>query len=250
MDYKECSYCLEDKDLDEFRNYTNGSLYPYCLECEKFVKKEKREDSIKKKECTKCKSCKSLDAFSNYISNDKKNNKKKICKNCEDISKTKKCNNCGETKKLDNFRLRKHNNTYYSRCIPCERAQTRARRARNKKTPEEIYEEKKKQDDKIIKTIIKETGVSEKLAEKALSRYEKIIVSEFSHIIDVPDCIEKKTLKHVISLVNKRKKHLSRGKRMEIEKKVSEYIKKNEKSGITLGDIQHYRQQCCKITPI
>jgi len=250
MDYKECSYCLEDKDLDEFRNYTNGSLYPYCLECEKFVKKEKREDSIKKKECTKCKSCKSLDAFSNYISNDKKNNKKKICKNCEDISKTKKCNNCGETKKLDNFRLRKHNNTYYSRCIPCERAQTRARRARNKKTPEEIYEEKKKQDDKIIKTIIKETGVSEKLAEKALSRYEKIIVSEFSHIIDVPDCIEKKTLKHVISLVNKRKKHLSREKRMEIEKKVSEYIKKNEKSGITLGDIQHYRQQCCKITPI
>lgn len=250
MDYKECSYCLEDKDLDEFRNYTNGSLYPYCLECEKFVKKEKREDSIKKKECTKCKSCKSLDAFSNYISNDKKNNKKKICKNCEDISKTKKCNNCGETKKLDNFRLRKHNNTYYSRCIPCERAQTRARRARNKKTPEEIYEEKKKQDDKIIKTIIKETGVSEKLAEKALSRYEKIIVSEFSHIIDVPDCIEKKTLKHVISLVNKRKKHLSREKRMEIEKKVSEYIKKNEKSGITLGDIQHYRQQCCKITPV
>ena len=250
MDYKECSYCSEDKDLDEFRNYTNGSLYPYCLECEKFVKKEKREDSIKKKECTKCKRCKSLDAFSNYISNDKKNNKKKICKNCEDISKTKKCNNCGETKKLDNFRLRKHNNTYYSRCIPCERAQTRARRARNKKTPEEIYEEKKKQDDKIIKTIIKETGVSEKLAEKALSRYEKIIVSEFSHIIDVPDCIEKKTLKHVISLVNKRKKHLSREKRMEIEKKVSEYIKKNEKSGITLGDIQHYRQQCCKITPV
>jgi hypothetical protein len=250
MDYKECSYCSEDKDLDEFRNYTNGSLYPYCLECEKFVKKEKREDSIKKKECTKCKRCKSLDAFSNYISNDKKNNKKKICKNCEDISKTKKCNNCGETKKLDNFRLRKHNNTYYSRCIPCERAQTRARRARNKKTPEEIYEEKKKQDDKIIKTIIKETGVSEKLAEKALSRYETIIVSEFSHIIDVPDCIEKKTLKHVISLVNKRKKHLSREKRMEIEKKVSEYIKKNEKSGITLGDIQHYRQQCCKITPI
>lgn len=250
MDYKECSYCSEDKDLDEFRNYTNGSLYPYCLECEKFVKKEKREDSIKKKECTKCKRCKSLDAFSNYISNDKKNNKKKICKNCEDISKTKKCNNCGETKKLDNFRLRKHNNTYYSRCIPCERAQTRARRARNKKTPEEIYEEKKKQDNKIIKTIMKETGVSEKLAEKALSRYEKIIVSEFSHIIDVPDCIEKKTLKHVISLVNKRKKHLSREKRMEIEKKVSEYIKKNEKSGITLDDIQHYRQQCCKITPI
>ena len=50
MDYKECSYCSEDKDLDEFRSYTNGSLYPYCLECEKFVKKEKREDSIKKKE--------------------------------------------------------------------------------------------------------------------------------------------------------------------------------------------------------
>ena len=89
MDYKECSYCLEDKDLDEFRSYTNGSLYPYCLECEKFVKKEKREDSIKKRECTKCKRYKSLDAFSKY----KSNNKKKICKNCEDDSKTKKCNN-------------------------------------------------------------------------------------------------------------------------------------------------------------
>lgn len=246
MDYKECSYCSEDKDLDEFRKYTNGSLYPYCLECEKFVKKEKREDSTKKKECIKCKCYKSIDAFRKY----KSKNKKKICKNCEDISRTKKCNNCGENKKLDKFRLRKHNNTYYSRCIPCERAQTRARRARNKKTPEEIYEDKKNQDNKLIKTIMKETGVSEKLAQKAFSRYERIIVSEFSHIIDVPDYIEKKTLKHVISLVNKRKKHLSREKRMEIEKKVSEYIKKNEKNGITLDDIQHYRQQCYKITPV
>jgi hypothetical protein len=111
-----------------------------------------------------------------------------------------------------------------------------------------MYEYKKKQDSKIIKTIIKETGVSKKFAEKAFSRYEKIIVSEFSHIIDVPDHIEKKTLKHVIDLVNKTKNTISKGKRMEVEKKVTDYIKKNEKNGITLSDIQQFRQQCYEIT--
>ena len=244
MDYKECSYCSEDKDLKDFRSYTNGKLYPYCLGCEKFVKRKSREGYKKEKECTKCKSYKSLESFGNY----KSNNKKNICKECEESSKKKRCNNCGEVKKIDNFRLRKHNNTYYSRCIPCEREQTRARRARNRKTSEEIYEDKKKQDSKIIKTIMKETGVSKTLAEKAFSHYEKIIVSEFSHIIDVPDHIEKKTLKHVISLVKKREKSISRGKRMEVEKKVTDYIKKNEKNGITLSDIQQFRQQCYEIT--
>jgi YesN/AraC family two-component response regulator len=189
-------------------------LYPYCLDCEKFVKRKSRDGYKKEKECTKCKSFKPLESFGNY----KSNNKKNICKECEERSNSKKCNNCGEIKKISNFRLRKHNNTYYSRCIPCERAQTRARRA-------------------------KETGVSKKLAEKAFSRYEKIIVSEFSHIIDVPDYIEKKTLKHVIDLVNKTKNTISRKKRMEVEKKVSEYIKKNEKNGLTLEDIEQFRKK-------
>ncbi len=239
MDYKECNYCSEDKDLKNFRSYTNGNLYPYCLGCEKFVRRKSREGYKKEKECTKCKSYKSLDSFGHY----KSNNRKNTCKECEESSKNKICNNCGEVKKIDNFRLRKHNNTYYSRCIPCEREQTRARRARNRKTSEEIYEDKKKQDSKIIKTIMKETGVSKILAEKAFSRYEQIIVSEFSHIIDVPDHIEKKTLKHVIDLVNKTKNTISKGKRMEVEKKVSEYIKQNEKNGLTLDDIHHYRQK-------
>ena len=243
MDYKECSYCSEDKDLKDFRSYTNGKLYPYCLDCEKFVKRKSREGYKKEKECAKCKCFKTLDSFGHY----KSNNKKNTCKECEESSKNKLCNNCGEVKKIDNFRLRKHNNTYYSRCIPCERAQTRARRARNRKTSEEIYEDKKKQDSKIIKTIIKETGVSKKMAEKAFSRYEKIIVSEFSHIIDVPDHIEKKTLKHVIDLVNKTKNTISKGQRMEVEKKVSEYIKKNEKNGLTLENIEQFRKKSLQI---
>ena len=246
MDYKECSYCSEDKDLEDFRSYANGKLYPYCLDCEKFVKKKKRESNKKEKECAKCKSYKPLESFGHY----KSNNKKNTCKECEESSNNKKCNNCGEIKKISNFRLRKHNNTYYSRCIPCERAQTRARRARNKKTPEQIDEDKKKQDSKIIKTIMKETGISKQSAKKAFDRYEQIIVSEFSHIIDVPDHIEKKTLKHVISLVKNTKKSISKEKRMEVEKKVTDYIKKNEKNGITLGDIQQFRQQCYKITQV
>ena len=73
MDYKECSYCSEDKDLEDFRSYTNGKLYPYCLGCEKFVKKKIREGYKKEKECTKCKSYKSLESFGNYKSNNKKN---------------------------------------------------------------------------------------------------------------------------------------------------------------------------------
>ena len=243
MDYKECNYCSEDKDLCEFRERTDGTLYAYCLECEKFVKKRDRKDSEEQKKCKKCKKFKNLECFGDY----KNRAKKTMCKDCEESMNNKRCNNCGEVKKIDNFRLRKHNNTYYSRCIPCEREQTRARRARNRKTSEEIYEDKKKQDSKIIKTIIKETGVSKKLAEKAFSRYEKIIVSEFSHIIDVPDHIEKKTLKHVIDLVNKTKNTISKEQRMEVEKKVSEYIKKNEKNGLTLEDIEQFRKKSLQI---
>tara|TARA_A100001037_G_scaffold191910_1_gene171688 strand:- start:9 stop:758 length:750 start_codon:yes stop_codon:yes gene_type:complete len=241
MDYKECSYCSEDKDLKHFRSYKDGKPYSHCLDCEKFVRKKYRENIDKNhKECTKCKSFKELDSFGYY----KSKNKKNVCKKCEEKDNTKKCNNCGEMKKLINFRLRKHNNTYYSRCIPCERKQTRDRRARNKKTSEEIYEDKKKQDNTIIQTIIKETGVSKTLAEKALSRYETIIVSEFSHIIDVPDYIEKKTLKHVINLVNKTKNTIPKQKRIIIEKKVSEYIKQNKKNGLTLQDIELFRKNC------
>ena len=49
MDYKECNYCSEDKDLCEFRQRTDGTLYAYCLECEKFVKRRDREDSEEQK---------------------------------------------------------------------------------------------------------------------------------------------------------------------------------------------------------
>ena len=140
MDYKECNYCSEDKDLCEFRERTDGTLYAYCLECEKFVKKRDRKDSEEQKKCKKCKKFKNLECFGDY----KNRAKKTMCKDCEDSMNNKRCNNCGEVKKIENFRLRKHNNTYYSRCIPCERAQTRARRARNRKTPEEINKEKKK----------------------------------------------------------------------------------------------------------
>ena len=49
MDYKECNYCSEDKDLCEFRERTDGTLYAYCLECEKFVKKRDRKDSEEQK---------------------------------------------------------------------------------------------------------------------------------------------------------------------------------------------------------
>ena len=55
MDYKECNYCSEDKDLKNFRSYTNGKLYPYCLDCEKFVRRKYKDSSKKEKECTKCK---------------------------------------------------------------------------------------------------------------------------------------------------------------------------------------------------
>ena len=48
MDYKECNYCSEDKDLDEFKR-TDGTLYAYCLECEKFVSKQKRKTPRTKK---------------------------------------------------------------------------------------------------------------------------------------------------------------------------------------------------------
>jgi YesN/AraC family two-component response regulator len=243
MDYKECSYCSEDKDLKDFRIYTNGKPYSHCLDCEKFVRKKYRDGSKKEKECTKCKCFKALDSFGNY----KSNNKKTVCRNCEESAANKKCNNCGEIKKVINFRLRKHNNTYYSRCIPCEREQTRTRRARNRKTSEEIYEDKKKQDSMVIKTIIKETGISKQSAKKAFARYEQIIVSEFSHIIDVPDHIEKKTLKHVISLVKNTKNSITKGTRMEVEKKVTDYIKKNEKNGLTLKDIDQFRKECHKL---
>ena len=239
MDYKECSYCSEDKDLDEFRSYTNGSLYPYCLECEKFVKRRDREDSEEQKKCKKCKKNKNLECFGDY----KNRAKKTMCKDCEESMKNKRCNNCGEVKKIENFRLRKHNNTYYSRCIPCERAQTRARRARNRRTPKEINDDKKKQDEKIIKTIMDETGFDKKMAKKVFSHYERIIVSEFSHIIDVPDCIEKKTLQHVIEMAKKKKSHITKERRVEVEKKVSLYIKKNKEKGLTLDDIHHYRQK-------
>ena len=166
-----------------------------------------------------------------------------MCKDCEETLNNKRCNNCGEVKKIENFRLRKHNNTYYSRCIPCERAQTRARRARNKKTPKEINDDKKKQDEKIIKTIMDETEFDKKMAKKVFSHYERIIVSEFSHIIDVPDCIEKKTLQHVIEMAKKKKSSITKEKRVEVEKKVSLYIKKNKEKGLTLDDIHHYRQK-------
>ena len=115
MDYKECNYCSEDKDLCEFRQRTDGTLYAYCLECEKFVKRRDREDSEEQKKCKKCKKFKNSECFGDY----KNRSKKTVCKDCEESLNNKRCNNCGEVKKIENFRLRKHNNTYYSRCIPC-----------------------------------------------------------------------------------------------------------------------------------
>ena len=202
-------------------------------------KEEDREDSEEQKKCKKCKKFKNSECFGDY----KNRSKKTVCKDCEESLNNKRCNNCGEVKKIENFRLRKHNNTYYSRCIPCERAQTRARRARNKKTPKEINDDKKKQDEKIIKTIMDETEFDKKMAKKVFSHYERIIVSEFSHIIDVPDCIEKKTLQHVIEMAKKKKSHITKERRVEVEKKVSLYIKKNKEKGLTLDDIHHYRQK-------
>jgi len=239
MDYKECNYCSEDKDLCEFRERTDGTLYAYCLDCEKFVKRRDRKDSIEQKKCKKCKKFKDVECFGDY----KNRAKKIVCKDCEESMNNKRCNNCGEVKKIDNFRLRKHNNTYYSRCIPCEREQTRARRARNRKTPEEINKEKKKQDETILNQIMDGTGLEKKSAKKVFSHYERIMVSEFSHIIDVPDCIEKKTLQHVIEMAKKKKSPITKEQRVEVEKKVSIFIKKNKEKGLTLDDTHHYRQK-------
>ena len=111
-------------------------------------------------------------------------------------------------------------------------------------------EKKKKNDELLIKKIINETGISKPLARKALSRYDNIIVSEFSHIIDVPDYIEERTLNHVIELVKQtQKKKISKGKRMKIEKKVTEYINNNKKKGLTIDEITHFREQCIETIP-
>ena len=87
MDYKECNYCSEDKDFKNFRSYTNGNLYPYCLDCEKFVRRKYKDSSKKEKECTKCKCFKTLDSFGHY----KSNNRKNTCKECEESCKNKIC---------------------------------------------------------------------------------------------------------------------------------------------------------------
>lgn len=255
MDYKECTFCLDDKDLDEFRERSDGTLYSICRDCEKNKKKFERnckkvtENDIQLFLCKNCGIKREIDNFRKR-SNGLYRTKCKICEK-KDKKNTKMCNNCGKTLPFQSFRLRKHNNTYYSRCRTCEREQTRARRERNKKTPEEILEKKKKNDELLIKKIINETGISRPLAKKALSRYDNIIVSEFSHIIDVPNYIEERTLNHVIQLVKEtQKKKISKGKRMKIEKKVSEYINNNKKKGLTIEEITQFREKCIETIPV
>jgi hypothetical protein len=221
MEYKECSICLDDKDLKHFRKRTNGILYSVCRVCENKQKQNKR--------------------FKNKIDDVKHNDN--VLKTTD--IETKKCNNCGKILPIKSFRLRKHNNTRYSRCSPCEKAQTRARRERNKKTPEEILKKKMKNDSLIMQRIINETGIDKSLAQKALKRYEEIIISEFSHVIDIPDYIEEKTLKHIIKLVDKIKNNnIPKKKRIETEKKVSLFIKNNKKNGLTQKQIINYRKKC------
>ena len=254
MDYKECSFCLDDKDLDEFRIRADGTLYSLCRDCEKSKKKMERD--CKKVNGTDsqlflCKNCGIKRKNDNFRKrgNGLYRTKCKICEK-KDEKNTKMCNNCGKILPLQSFRLRKHNNTYYSRCKPCEKEQTRARRERNKKSPEEILKKKKKNDEILLKKIMNETGISRPLAKKALSHYDSIIVSEFSHIIDVPDYIEEKTLKHVIELVKQtQKKKISIDSRRKIEKKVSEYINSNKKKGLTIEEITQFRQKCLETIP-
>ncbi len=255
MDYKECSNCLDDKDLDEFRKRSDGTLYSLCRDCEKTKKRLERNCKKIDEPNTQlflCKNC----GVEREIDNFRKRTNglyRKKCKICEkkDKTDTKMCNNCGKTLPLTCFRLRKHNNTYYSRCKPCEKEQTRARRERNKKSPEEILEKKENNDELLIRRIMKETGISKSLAKKALSRYESIIVSEFSHIIDVPDYIEEKTIEHVIQLVNDtKKKKIPKKKRIKVEKKVTEYINNNKKKGLTIDEITEFRKKCIETIPV